>query len=73
MVRKKFNSNLVFGKRFLKTKIKFCDNKITTNFNGKTPKDRFESVCLSAIVIYSVFRLGKVIISRHFSENVNTK
>ena len=57
--RKKFSSELVFGDKYLKTKIKSYIGKITRNFHGKAPKEGIECVCLSAIVTDSIFKLGK--------------
>ena len=47
-------------KKKLKTKIQFCKNKINTNFhdNGVT-KGGSHCVCLSAILIDSVFKISK--------------
>ena len=47
-------------------KYKTCNNKITTNFHCKAPKERIKSVCLSAIAIESVFQSSKKIFHIHF-------
>ena len=45
----------------LKTKIKPYDVIINTNFYGeKIPKEDSHYVCLSVILIYFVFRTGKI-------------
>ena len=49
------DSDPVFVGKYLKAKIKSY-NKTT---NGKTAKEGITSVCLSAIVIDSVFKWGK--------------
>ena len=71
MRREKFNSEPVYGNKYLKIKIKSYNNKIKTNFHGKTPKEGTDCVCLSAIVI--VFKLGKIIICRRYEKNTNIK
>lgn len=66
--RKKINSEPVFSDKYLKTKIKSYIGKITRNFHGKAPKEGIECVCLSAIVIDSVFKLGKNLNPQTFLE-----
>ena len=43
----------------IKTQIKSCNNKITINSHGKSPTEGLICVSLSAILIGSVFNLGK--------------
>ena len=73
MGRKKIDSDLVFDAKYLKTKIKSYDDKITTNFYGKAPKKRYECVCFSAIVINSVFKLCKSYFRQTFLEECKHK
>ena len=74
MKRKKFHSDPVFGDEYLKAKIKSYNNKITNNFknvknNGaKSPKEGPKCICLAAIVIDSIFKLGKNYYSQIFLE-----
>ena len=57
---KKFDSEPVYNEKYLKAKIKFYDGKINTKFhNNKTPKKGSQFICLSVILIDSVFRAGK--------------
>ena len=71
MKRKKFDSDPVFGGRYLKTKIKSCNKKITTNFHGRAPK--LKCLCVSVIVIDSVFKLGKKYYRQTFLEECKYK
>ena len=57
----------------LKTKKESCNNKITANFNGKAPKEEIKRVCLSAIVIYSVFKSDKNYFPQVFLEECKYK
>ena len=56
----------MFCAKHLKAKIKSYISKITTNFHGKAPKEGIECVCLSALVIDFVFKLGKNYYSQAF-------
>ena len=52
--------NLFTIKKHLRTKINCYEGKIGAKFHGvKIPKQGSQCVCLSAILIYSVFRIGK--------------
>ena len=57
----------------LKTKKECGNNKITANFNGKAPKEEIKRVCLSAIVIYSVFKSDKNYFPQVFLEECKHK
>ena len=57
----------------LKTKKECGNNKITANFNGKAPKEEIKRVCLSAIVIYSVFKSDKNYFPQVFLEECKYK
>ena len=55
-----FNSEPVYNKKYLKTKIKSFEGKINTNFYGnKMAKEVSECICQSLILINSVYRTGK--------------
>ena len=56
----------LFDNKYLKTKIKSYIGEIRTNFNGKVTKKGFKCICLSAIVIDSVFKSGKNYYSQKF-------
>ena len=57
----------------LKAKKECGNNKITANFNGKAPKEEIKRVCLSAIVIYSVFKSDKNYFPQVFLEECKYK
>ena len=58
-INKEFNSDRVYNKNDLKTKTKSYNGKINTNFhNMKIPKEGSQCICLSLILIDSVFRTG---------------
>lgn len=54
------------GITHLKAKVKSYSTKITINFHIKVPKGGIECICLSVIVINSVFKFSKNIFHRHF-------
>ena len=59
-IKKEFDSNPVYNKKFLRTKIKSNYGKINTHFqNNKLPKEDTRFICLSVISIDSIFRTGK--------------
>ena len=59
-IKKEFNSEPVNNEKYLKAKIKSYNGKITTNFhNNKIPREGSQFICLSVILIDSVFRTGK--------------
>ena len=66
----KFDSEPVYNEKYLK--IKSYNGKIDTNFHyNKIPKESSKFICLSVILIDSVFRTGKIIILKCFQRNVN--
>ena len=59
-IKKEFDSEPVFNEKYLKAKIKAYNGKINTNFhNNKMPKEGSQFICLSVILIDSIFRTGK--------------
>ena len=59
-LKKEFNSEPVYNKKYLKGKIKSNNGKISKNFgNNKIPKEDSQCIFLSVILLYSVFRTGK--------------
>ena len=59
-IYKEFDSDPVYNKKYLKAKIKSYNGKINTNFhNDKIPKEGSQCICLSVILINSVFRTSK--------------
>ena len=68
-MKKEFHSKPVYKEKYLKTKVKSYNVKITTNFhNNKTPKEDSQFICLSVILIDSAFRAGKNYYPQVFSE-----
>ena len=57
--RKKFDSDPVFDKKYLKTKTKSYKGRISTNFNDEVLKEGSECIFLSLIVIDFVFQSNK--------------
>ena len=59
-LKKEFDSELVCNEKYLKAKIKSNNGKINTSFrNNKIPKEDPQYVCLSVILMDSVFRIGQ--------------
>ena len=59
-IKAEFQSEPVYNKKVLKAKIKPCNGKINTTFcNTKKQKESSKSICLSVILVDSVFRTGK--------------
>ena len=58
--KKQFDSEPVYNEKYLQAKTKSYNGKINTNFhNNKTLKQDSQYICLSVILIDSVFRTGK--------------
>ena len=59
-LKKEFDSESIYNEKQLKFKIKSYNRKINTNFcNNKIPKEGPQCICLSVILLDSVFRTGK--------------
>ena len=59
-LKKEFDREPVYNKQNLKAKVKSCNEKINTYFyDNKIPKEGSHFICLSVILIYSLFRTGK--------------
>ena len=58
--KKKIGSKLLYNEKYLKPKTKSYNGKINTNFyNNKIPKEGSQCICLSVILIDSVYRKYK--------------
>ena len=58
-MKKGFDSEPIYNEKYIKTKIKFYEGKINTNFHGdKVIKEGSQCICLLAILIHSVLRMG---------------
>ena len=56
LFKKEFNSEPGYNDKYIKTKIKIFNNRVYTNFqNNKIPKDNKNCVCLSVILLDSIF------------------
>ena len=61
-----FDSDPVYGDndKYIETKIKMCEDRVNSNFQGKkVPKENASYKCLSLIVLDSVIRVNKKILS----------
>ena len=59
-IKKEFGREPVYNEKHLKAKIKSCNGKLNTNVhNNKIPKEGSQFICLSVILIDSIFRTGK--------------
>ena len=72
IINKQFDCKPVYNEKCLKAKIKSYNRKINTNFhNNKMSKEGYQFICLSVILINSVFRTGKSYYPQCFQKNVN--
>ena len=66
-IKKEFDSKPAYNVKYLKTKIKFYNGKINTNFqSNKIPKEGSQCICLPAILIDSVSKQVKTTILKCF-------
>ena len=73
-MKKGFDNKPVYNGKYLKTKIRFHEGKIDTKFHGnKVPKEDFQCICLSVLLIDSGFRIGKSYYSPVFLEECSYK
>ena len=71
-IKKEFDREPVYYEKYVKAKIKSSNGKINTNFhNNKIPKEGSQLICLSVILIDSVFRTGKNCCTQVFVEDVD--
>ena len=60
ITKNEFDSKTVYNEKYIKTKIKSYKRKINTNFHiNKIPKEGSHCICLSVILINSIFRKDK--------------
>ena len=56
LIKKEFNRVPVYNDKYIKTKIKICNNRVNTNFqHNKIPKDNNYLACLSVILLEYIF------------------
>ena len=59
-IKKKFDSEPLYNEKYLKAIIKSDNGTINIKFdNDKIPREGSQFICLSVILIYSVFKTGK--------------
>ena len=57
IIKKEFDSKPAYNEKYIKTKIKSYNRKIKTSFhNNKIPKEDSQCICLSVILIDSVYK-----------------
>ena len=60
IIKKEFDSKSVCNEKYMKTKTKSYNGKINTNFqNNKISKEGSQCICLSLVLIDSVYRKDK--------------
>ena len=60
IIKKESDSKSVYNEKYIKTKIKSYNGKINANFdNNKIPKEGSQCICLSVILIDSVYKKDK--------------
>ena len=60
IIKKEFDSNPVYNEKYIKAKTKPDNGKINTNFhNNKILKEGSQCICLSVILIDSVYKKDK--------------
>ena len=73
-IKRGFDNEPVYNEQYLKTKVKFYKGQINTNFHGdRIPKEGSHCVCLSVILIYSIFEIGKLYYPQVFLEECITR
>ena len=59
-IQKGFDSETLCNKKYLKSKRRSYEGKISTSFHDdRIPKESFYCICLSVILINFVFKIGK--------------
>ena len=68
-IKKRFYSKSIYYEKYLRTKIKSYEGIISTNVHeDKIPNEGAQTICLSVILIDSVFRTGKNLYPQVFLE-----
>ena len=58
-IKNRFGSEILYNEKYLKTKVTFYEGKINTNFhNDKMLKECCHCICVSVVLIDSLFRIG---------------
>ena len=67
-IKKRFDSEPVYNEKYIKTKIKSYEGKITKFHGKKVPKEGSQCICLSVILIGSICRTVKIYYPHEFLE-----
>ena len=60
LLKRGFDSEPAYNGKHVKTEIEYYEGLINTNFHGgKVPQEGYQCICLSVILIDSVFATGK--------------
>ena len=62
LVKKEFESEAVYGDKYIKIKVKSYGDTINRNFQAKKIKENTKYTCLSVISLDSVIKVGKKIL-----------
>ena len=62
LVKKEFESEAVYGDKYIKIKVKSYGDTINRNFQAKKIKKNTKYTCLSVISLDSVIKVGKKIL-----------
>ena len=57
-IKKEFDSEFIYNKKYLKVKIKSYNGKINTNFHNNKIPEGSQCICLLVILLNSAFRIG---------------
>ena len=69
LIGKQFDSEVFYGGKYIKTKIKSYKDNMNTNFHSKNvPKESCSYKCLSLTVLDSVIKMGKKYYPQTFLE-----
>ena len=71
-IKKEFDSEPVYNKRFLKTKIKAYGDEITDFFDKDIPKVDYNHTCLAVISLDFALKKDETIIRKYFQKSINT-
>ena len=70
-IKKEFDSEPVYNKRFLKTKIKSYGDEITDFFDKDIPKVDYNHTCLAVIRLDFALKKDETIIRKYFQKSRN--
>ena len=71
-IKKEFDSEPVYNKRFLKTKIKSYGDEITDFFDKDIPKVDYNHTCLAVISLDFALKKDETVIRKYFQKRINT-